>query len=74
MDYYIRLAIGGLKGSIEKQETKMEARRELEVLEAEGELYEKCIEVEETVEGTEKGRRGVCAVWVEKIGVKGPRN
>ena len=70
-DHYVRLATAAMKGAFERQEFKMQVRRDLDDLESEGNLFEKCTEIEET---GERGRRGICAVWVEKVEVGGPRN
>ena len=75
-NYYTGLATRGMSAS-DTNEVKMEIRKEIRELQAEGwvELFRKSTETEEPAE--EEGgecRKGVCLIWVEKVGVKGPRN
>ena len=65
-----------LMTSIEKDVIKMEMRKDLKVMEENNwnVMLNKTVHFEEVTEDGTPGRKGSCAVWVEKIQVKGPRN
>ena len=75
------------RSQVEKDEFRMQVRRELEEMdvgrEREGEMFERAVNVLEAVMvavGGDGGgerkrvREGVCGIWVEEVEVKGVRN
>ena len=72
---YINFRTRGMS-AIEKNEIKMEMRNELKEMEADGfrDMLKKTVHFEEDTEEGFGGRKGMFAVWVEKVEVKGPRN